>query len=545
MLGAMRTIDHLIDEFLRELWEEEPVWAGSLGIDGYDDRLDEHSTAAYERRHAREDRWLARFAAEPDDGLSLDERIDRDLIVANLRGSVVMREWAAWRRNPAVYIHPGLNGAFTLFLHRLRPDDELAHAAAARLKQVPAVLEDGRRNLDPTLTPPLFVERALAECRGAVTYCRDLVAEHVGDGPARALLAEAGELAASAYEDFGAFLLDLQERASGDYAIGEERYSAILEQQELLGYGAREMHERGRAAFDEIAEDMRQRARDLRGTDDWGSVIEELNADHPPTPQEMLAAYTSWTERARAFCRERRLVTLPDGEECLIEPSPVFQRATIAVAFYQEPPAFKPSLTGHFFVPYPPDGATRSEIDQRLASNSYHAIPGVSVHEAYPGHHWHLVATQGNPRRVRQVLGSSYFTEGWALYTEAMMREEGLFDDPRHQLCVSEARLFRAARIIVDTALHLGTMSFDDGVAFMRDRMHFPEASAIAEVGRYCTWPTQAASYLTGALEIERMRARWFAEQRGDLRTFHDRLAGSGMLPIGLAERALFDAPAA
>jgi len=540
MLPAMRTIDHLIDEFLRELWEDEPVLAGSLGVDGYDDRLGEHSAAAYDRRDAREDRWLARFSDAADDGLALDERIDRDLILSELRGSIVMREWAAWRRNPAVYLNPGLSGVFGLFLHRLRPQDELAHSAAARLKQIPAVLEDGRRNLDPGLTPALFVERALAQCRAAVTYCRDLVPGEVTDPASRALLAETGGAAAEAYEAFGAHLQELLERARGDYAIGEERYSGILEQQEMLGYGAREMHERGREAFEQIEADMIRRARDLRGTDDWRAVVEELNDDRPRTPEEMLEAYTTWTERARAFCRDRGLVTLPKGEQCVVEPSPTFQRAALAVASYQQPPAFKPSLTGHFFVPYPPEGASEDEVAQRLASNSFNSIPTVSVHEAYPGHHWHLVAAQANPRIIRQVLGSSYFTEGWALYVEAMMREEGLYDDPRHELCVSEARLFRAARIIVDTALHLGIMTVEDAVVFIRDGMRMPEAPARAEVGRYCTWPTQASSYLTGALEIERMRDRWFAEQRGDLRTFHDRLAGSGMLPIGLAERALF-----
>src|SRR5439155_7807104 len=102
-----------------------------------------------------------------------------------------------------------------------------------------------------------------------------------------------------------------------------------------------------------------------------------------------------------------------------------------------------------------------------------------------------------------------------------------------------DARIFRAARIVVDTSLHSGDMTFDEAVSFMTSNGGLSEPTARAEVGRYCAWPTQASSYLTGSLEIERIRERYFAEGRGDLRTFHDELATTGALPIGLAERAL------
>jgi uncharacterized protein (DUF885 family) len=82
-------------------------------------------------------------------------------------------------------------------------------------------------------------------------------------------------------------------------------------------------------------------------------------------------------------------------------------------------------------------------------------------------------------------------------------------------------------------------MTVDEAVAFMSTKATLTEPTARAEVGRYCAWPTQASSYLTGSLEIERIRERFFAERRGDLRAFHDAIAGSGGLPIALAERAV------
>jgi uncharacterized protein (DUF885 family) len=532
-------LDELIDEFLAERWTEYPVAASNLGVDGFDDKLTDYSTEAIARRHESEDRWLARFGSMGDEGLDLDEQIDRDLIISTLRGQQIMRDWQVWKRDPATYLGPGLTGVFVLFLHGLRPEEELAAAAVSRFMAVPGLLEQGKEHLDATLAAPILVERAIGQCRAGITYARTLAPGEVKDGDSRLRVAEAGEIAARAYEDFLDFLQKLQSDASGPFAIGEERYSALLREKERLGYGAREMRERGRAAYDQIEADMQRRARDIRGTDDWHTVLEDLNEDHPPTPEAMRQTYEEWTERARQFTIDRGLVTMPDGERCLVEPSPPFQRPLLAVASYNSPPPFKPSLTGHFFVPFPPEGTSEDDVQKRLATNSYSMIPTIAVHEAYPGHHWHLIVAQENPRAARKVLSTSYFTEGWALYTEQMMLEEGFYDDPRHELGVADARIFRAARIVVDTSLHMGEMDFEEATRFMVDKGGLTEPTARAEVGRYCSWPTQASSYLTGALEIERMRARYSQETRGDLRSFHDRLARSGALPIGLAERAL------
>jgi uncharacterized protein (DUF885 family) len=535
----------LCQTFLAEEYEASPVMASHLGIEGYDDRLDDLSETAFATRRRRHDEWLARFDAVPDAGLSAGERIDRDLVRAVLRGRAIMADWEMWRRQPDTYLGPGLSGVFALFLHRLRPEAELARAAAARLGALPANLADGERNLRAELAPAVYVERALGQARAGVRYVRDLVPGEVGDARLQAELAEAGAGAAAALERFAGFLEGFRDRARGAWAICEARYTALLREKELLPYDARSLRERGRREYDRLAAELARCARQIAGTDDWPAVLESFNADHPPTQEAMLRAYTEWTERARRFLRERELVSLPAGEECVVAPSPPFQRPVLAVASYQSPPPFSPSLRGHFFVPYPPDGAPAAEVQQRLSNNSHASIPDTAVHEAYPGHHWHLVTMKAHPSAVRRVFRTAYFTEGWALYAEQMMREQGFFEDARQEMCQYEGMLFRAARIVVDTSLHLGEMSCDEAVAFMRAKANLPEPTARAEVARYCAWPTQASSYLTGCLEILAIRERYLARAgRSDtatLRAFHDRLAGSGGLPPALAEQALFD----
>ncbi len=536
----------LVRQFLAEQYRENPVRASGMGLTEYDDQLDDLSADAFERRAAATTEWRRRFEAVEPTGLTFDERIDRDLAVAGLVEEGVYDEWEVWRRQPDHYLNPGMRGVFTLFLHRLRPESELVQAAAARLKQVPDNLAAGRENLRPELVPELLLSRAINQARAGANYLRFLLPAEIGEEN-RGAMEAAGVEAADAYAEFAEFLEAMRPDARGDWAFGEVRYNTVLRQAELLSFDARTLREKGREQIEELSEALREGAQELRGTDDWHAVLQELNEDRPTTPEEMRGAYEEWTERARQFLRDRGLVSFPPGEECAVVPSAPFQRPVIAVASYVAPPSYADTLRGHFFVPYPPDGASEEEIAKRLASNCYATIPTTSVHEAYPGHHWHLVMAKANPSHLRQWFGTSYFAEGWALYAERMMREAGFYDDLRHVMFQYEATLFRAARIVADTSLHLGEMTHAQAVTFMMANSSLTEPTAVAEVTRYCSWPTQASSYLTGCLEILRIRDRFLSARGTDasdvaaLRDFHDAITSSGTLPIALAERATME----
>ncbi|MGZ6299460.1 MAG: DUF885 domain-containing protein [Candidatus Limnocylindria bacterium] len=540
----MSSFSDLAAEFLTEYHTEHPVQASSLGLAAYDDQLDDLSADAFERRRLSDDAWLARFRSVDEANLTFDETIDRDLLVASLTERAIYDEWEDWRRNPDVYMNPGLDGVFILFLHRLRPEPELVASAIRRLRGIPAQLDAARANLRPDLVPALLLKRAVNQARAGANYTRELLPAQV-EPANRPELEAAGAQAADALQAYATFLEAMEPNATGDWAFGEARYNAVLNDAELLGISARQLRERARGEIETLTADMRATARQIAGHDDWHALILELNRDRPADPEAMRVGYEDWTARARAFLREKGLVSFPPGEECSVEPSPPFQRPVLAVASYQDPPPFSDSMRGHFFVPFPPDEASEEEIAKRLESNCYPSIPSTSVHEAYPGHHWHLVMAKLNPSAARQVFGTSYFAEGWALYAERMMREAGFYSDPRHVLYQYEATLFRAARVVVDTSLHLGEMTHDEAVAFMLEHSSMTEPTAIAEVTRYCSWPTQASSYLTGCLEILRIRDQFLAARGASIadvdamRDFHDGITGAGTLPIALAERAV------
>ncbi len=536
----MADFDALVEEWIAAELAESPVRATQLGVDGRDDEFGDYSAAGFERRDAADDAWLARLGDIDESALTFDQRIDLGLLRSTLTGRAINRTWMGWRRDPGIYPGVALQGVFALFLHRVHAEADLGRASPSRAcAPSRACSTRGGRTSTPTSCHHCSWNARPDPCRAGIGYFRNLVPAEITDGKLRAEVAEAGEAAASALESYLSWLDGLAPKAKGDWVFGEMRYSAMLQEKEVLGFNTEGLHQRGLDAFAVAEQELVDVARRIDANSDWRTINKELTQHHPSSPDDMRRAYEACTAKARQFLIDHELVDMAMGEECVVEPSPPFQRPVLAVASYATPPAFKPTLTGHFFVPFPPDGTSDAEVDQRLASNSFHSIPTITAHEAYPGHHWHLTWMQGNPRPLRKILTTPYFSEGWGLYAERVMYEHGFFENDAEILGHLDARIFRAARIVVDTALHTGDMTPDEAVTYMTSNTALSDATAVAEVKRYCAWPTQAASYLTGCLEIERIRADFLNTARGDLRDFHNRLAGAGALPIGLAEQAV------
>jgi hypothetical protein len=266
----MSRFGDLARSFLAETFQDSPVLASQLGVDGFDDRLDDLSEAAFADRSRRSAAWLETF-----DGLAesacetFDERLDRDLIRSTLRGRAILEDWQMWRRQPETYLGPGLGGIFSLFLHRLKPESQLVRSAIARLRAIPGALEDGRRNLKPELAPRLYVERAIRQARSGARYLSDILPDELQDEVLRGELDDWGGIAAGGMQVYADFLESTPlPRASGEYAIGAERYSRLLREKELLQYDASSLRDRGKSEYARLAENLRHSARIIDGTDD-------------------------------------------------------------------------------------------------------------------------------------------------------------------------------------------------------------------------------------------------------------------------------------
>lgn len=168
----------------------------------------------------------------------------------------------------------------------------------------------------------------------------------------------------------------------------------------------------------------------------------------------------------------------------------------------------------------------------------------LTVHEGVPGHHLQLSLSneaKGLPL-IRKVIGFSGYTEGWALYSEELAVEMGVYKtDPRGHIGMLHDALFRAVRLVVDSGMHHKKWSREQAIKYMAETMGDEESGSITEIERYCVWPGQACSYMIGKIVWLRARekARKALGRKFDIREFHDAGLLSGMTPLTVLETVI------
>lgn len=162
------------------------------------------------------------------------------------------------------------------------------------------------------------------------------------------------------------------------------------------------------------------------------------------------------------------------------------------------------------------------------------------LHEAIPGHHYQISLQQENEAlpKFRRFLWYGAYGEGWALYTESLGKELGLYTDPYQHMGALGDEIHRAIRLVVDTGIHTGKMTREQAIKYMMDNEAISEEGATAEIERYMAIPGQALSYKIGALKIRELRNR-SQQKMGDkfsLAAFHDNLLVDGVQPLDVLE---------
>ncbi len=187
---------------------------------------------------------------------------------------------------------------------------------------------------------------------------------------------------------------------------------------------------------------------------------------------------------------------------------------------------------GIFYVPIPNATEYNSFSDESLF-----------LHEAIPGHHYQISLTQENENlpNFRKTMWNSGYGEGWALYTESLGKELGLFTDPYQYFGMLSAEMHRAIRLVVDTGIHTKDWTREEAIQYSLDNGAESEAGIISEIERYMANPGQALSYKIGQLTIRELRTK--AENvlgdKFDIRQFHNQVLESGAIPLAILEEKI------
>ena len=527
----------VVEADFRRMVGQHPIIATYLGLHQADGRLDDATRDAVQQEIADAHRVEGELEAINPTELSDSVRLERELALHNVRRELFDLEvHRVWERRSTAMDAVG-DALFSVFARDFAPLKDRLASLTSRLEAVPAFLEQHKTR---ATAPQVRLWQELEiESGGEMPTLFDEVkaAGHgVLDDRAQARLDKAVERASAAVVSYVETLKAAMGSTVESWALGSDAYDRLVGLRAFDGLGASEILEIGEQ---QLALNKAARVDDARRIDpsvDERTVVDRVKSNHPKTFEEALAAYKDAMVRARTHIIERGIATMPPGEQISILPTPEYLRTVIPFAAYFEPPKFDAQPSGIYIV----TPAVRDDPNA-MREHNYASISNTSVHEAYPGHHMQLSAAAAHPSIVRLLTDAPEFVEGWGMYSEQMMREQGFDDGPEFLLAMHTDAIWRACRIILDVRMHRGELSVEQATEMLVKHTGFEHANAQAEVFRYTYTPTYQLSYLLGKVLLLQLRAdeqRRLGE-RFSLKGFHDTLMNNGSLPISFHRRLL------
>jgi hypothetical protein len=526
---ASTPVGDLCRSYLDLKWHFNPSDGSLAGAVAFDPRLGTFDAESM-RAHLAAFRSIA-GAVEEADVDDLAAEIDRTALLDDIRTLLFRFEHERPHvRNPSFWLTHLFEGVYALLA---RPGDPAPRAPAAleRLRAAPAFLDSARATLAEP--PAIFVDAALAALGGGGELI--VQASSVFSGAAPDLAEQLQEAAREALEALAGYgrALGAEILPSDDphaFAVGEDQFSRRLHHEHALRGGAPDLWRYGMHLLEETEAAVAFSARAVDPTRHWREVVERLRED--TVEGDIPAAYAAEVERARSYIERCGLATLP-AVPLDVVPTPSFLASLVPFAAYSRPPV-EIGGPGLFYVTVP-NAAPVSP--RRPAGHCVHEIASLVAHEAFPGHHLQMGTAQALPSEVRRHIWTPVMVEGWALYAESLMAEEGFFETPEARLFHLVNLLWRARRIVVDIGLHTRGLKPSDAVDQLLESMPMERRSAEAEVRRYCAMPTYQLAYAVGRREILSLRDAYQARHGGAFspRDFHTELLSYGGLPVSLA----------
>ncbi|HTL43839.1 MAG TPA: DUF885 domain-containing protein [Vicinamibacterales bacterium] len=329
-----------------------------------------------------------------------------------------------------------------------------------------------------------------------------------------------------------------------DGPMGDAAYTRMLREQYLLPYDAPQLWTYAWNEFDRTVAQLDALAHEIDARKTWLEIANE-EKQHHPEPSRMIEAHQEIVDRARAHIVKNDLMPLPWPERCTVVPrkpttgnNPYYGNFSGASS---RPPAPDGTLLGEWQInPFDPswDDATRRDY---LLEHDWGVILVTAPHETYGGHHVQIMYQMHNASKLRRLVSTPMFTEGWGLYNEQLFQETGFFPDETIHLRQLQLRLWRNARVIYDVGMQTGRMTREQAIQLMVERVGFLRWAAEAEVDSALARPGYFIGYFMGMSEILKMRDEYHARMgnRFTLKEFHRKLLEIGSLPPALVGQAL------
>lgn len=551
-------------QYLQEAPALSPVNATALGDHRFDDRIDDVSADGWRAQLAFDERFLAALERIDRTRLTRPNQVDALLLRHELEYDAwKLRTLEDWRWNPLVYTRLAGDSLYNLLAREFAPAPERMANLGKRLDELPRFLSQVREVLEPARVPRVHAETAVKQNSGLIAMLDGEVARQLSLLPAtqQEALKPGVTRARSALSQHQIWLEKrLLPEARGDFRLGQKLYDqklsyalfSPLSRQQIRSRAEEEIAATHDAMY-AIARDVLKGRRNAPPLPDKPNAaqkqrairaaLELANAERPERDGVLDAARAALVDTTN-FVRQKNIVSLPD-EPLEIIAMPEFKQG-VALAYCDSPGALEAGQKTFYAVSPIPASWTKAQTDSFLREYNSRSVHNLTIHEAMPGHYLQLAHANKYPSTLRAVLGSGPFIEGWAVYTEKVMADEGyLGGDPLMKLVQLKWYLRSIVNAVLDQAVHVDGMSRADAVKLMTDAAFQEEREASGKWTRAQLTSAQLPVYFVGALEHFALRAE--AQQRAgaafDLREYHDKVLSFGSPPVRFVRELMFDLP--
>ncbi len=540
----------LYDQILAEELRRHPVDATRTGLHDYDGLMDDLRpiARAEDLQRAKAQIQTIRTTIDPT-RLSRSAQIDREIWLHALEFSL----WRAenerpFETDPRIWGEYFSDSVFWLLTQSTLPRERNVQNAASRIAFVPQVIAAAKESL--TNPPRILTEIAIQRAKAAQAFYEKEIFPLAAETPATSALTEPSRRAAAALGEYARWLeSELLPRSNGEWRVGKAKFAAKLHWELQSGLTADELLAEAEREAVRVEQELWVIARQMWSSlfpgvvippddavgrrDGIRRVLDQLGQDHG-TPEGLLTDTRATVQTIQQFITDRKILTLPKPDRCNIELMPTFQRG-YSVAYLNPAPPLDPQAKSFYAVAPPPEEwpAARQEAFFREYNRAMLQI--LTIHEAYPGHYVQLEYSNRHPSKIRKILSSGVFAEGWAVYTEQMMLDQG-YGAGDLSLRMHQLKFYLRAVLnaVLDYKMHCTDYSDEEAVRLLMERGFQTEGEAVGKVKRAKQSSGQLSTYFAGRTAFYRLRqsVQRSRGDRFDLGAYHEEVLSHGTLPV-------------
>ncbi|MFO0866074.1 MAG: DUF885 domain-containing protein [Gemmataceae bacterium] len=545
-----KKLEAIFKTYLDEEFKKRPLEATRNGDHRFDHLLDDVSPEA---RAAGKARTRKMFDELPKlvsyDKLSRSGQIDFEIFRHSLKRDLwLIENTRPFEDDPRVYNDYATESVYLLLAQSTEPKATNLRNASERIRQIPKVIEAAKKTLKSP--PKVILETAIKQNKGAIAFYESGIYELADETPMLSTLKPACDKVVPVLKEYQKILeTEVLPNAKGDWRLGKEKFDQKLQLELDAGVTASQVLADAEAEMDRVEGEMYVIARQLwhkhfpkqpmppDDIDGKRLVIKkvlDVVSDEHGKPEELVKDATTMAGKIKNFIREKKILTLPEPDRCRIVEMPEFQRGN-SIAYLNPAPPLDPKASSYYAISPPPREWDAKRAKSFMREYNRHMLQILTIHEAYPGHYVQLEYSNRHPSLIRKVLWSGVFAEGWAVYTEGVMADEGFGgEELAFRLNQLKWYLRAVANAILDYRMHCTDMTDEQAMHLLVVRAYQSEGEAVLKVIRAKQSSAQLSTYFVGRMAFQRLRRQVQNElkEKFELGTFHEAVLSHGTLPV-------------